>query len=53
MDSTKPIVIVVEGSIKGRLVICARKEKTELNDNNLAVAYYLLSSILQREASIK
>ena len=30
-----------------------RKGKTELNDNNLAVAYYPFSSLSQNEVSIK
>ena len=30
----------------------ARKKKVELNDNNLAIAYYRFSSYSQNEASI-
>ena len=49
IDSTKPVAIVAANFIRG----LARKEKVELNDNNLAVAYYPFSSLSQNEVSIK
>ena len=53
IDSTKPVAIVAANFIRGGWMILARKEKIELNDNNLAVAYYPFSSLSQNEVSIK
>lgn len=54
IDPTKPVAIVAANFIRGGgWMILARKEKIELNDNNLAVAYYPFSSLSQNEVSIK